>query len=266
MILPTMRFGDAAPATFQRGAGAERAEPKAKGFREELAAEEEGEGIEEPAVEVQPPEVVLWIAPVPEEPEIEENKTSTVEPTSTSPSPSTSTSTSTSTIKPVLPTPLEQAIHDLLDQLLPVRAPKEEKPAPEIADEIPPPPPAVVPTKEAPREEPKTPAPVAARPIEAPPEPQGPPSHLRLVVGDEADRVVIAVRVRGEAVSVSMHTTDDATAAALARNAPVLADAMRTRGVALAELATSTAGDRERRPPPRRERREVEEEVPDFEL
>ena len=43
--------------------------------------------------------------------------------------------------------------------------------------------------------------------------------HAHIVLGDDGDRVVMTVAVRGSAVNVTLKTADDHTAAALARNA-----------------------------------------------
>ena len=182
---------------------------------------------------------------------------------------------------PPPPTPLEQAIHDLLSQLLPAARPVEPEPEPEpdllIPDSF-----AAVVTTATPSAPaaPDEPAPLSpSAPVEraadpTPPESLAPPSHLRLVLGDDpADRVVIAVRLRGEQVSVSLQTSDDSTAAALARNAPVLAESLRVRGVELADLqssSSSTLPDRERRAPRRDDREPApttrNDDDPDFEL
>jgi len=102
-------------------------------------------------------------------------------------------------------TPLEQAIHDLLS-----RAPSE---------------PARVDAPAA-----------AAGPAEPTVQPELPaPSHLHLVMGEGDDRMVLTVAVRGSDVHVAMRG-DDHIAAGLARNAAFLDDALRGRGMALAEL------------------------------
>ncbi len=85
------------------------------------------------------------------------------------------------------------------------------------------------------------------------------PNHVHLVVGDDAQRVVITVAVRGNDVNVAMRATDDHTAAALARNAGSLDDAMRTRGLQLADFTadrdpTDRSGDPRAAPDRRRAR------------
>jgi hypothetical protein len=75
----------------------------------------------------------------------------------------------------------------------------------------------------------------AAAPI-APPEPPANPSHVHLVLDDGPDRVVVTVAVRGSDVRVALRASDDATTAALARNAASLDHAMRSRGLALGKL------------------------------
>lgn len=142
-------------------------------------------------------------------------------------------------------TPLEQAVHDLLANL--------DKP--DEGDE---------PTLDAPFgllpevkllsiEYPDAPAPVA--PIAEPelPTTQANPSHVHLVIDDGAERVVVTVAVRGSEVNVALRGQDDATTAALARNAGSLDHMMRARGLDLASLMTQRDPDSRR---PDREHRE----------
>jgi hypothetical protein len=137
-------------------------------------------------------------------------------------------------VKPELPpeppmTPLEQAVHDLLSELADKKAPASDAMtgatfqlapastviAPDIA-------PDVQPT-----------APVAPAP---PPAELVSQNHAHLVFDDPNGRVVMTVAVRGSEVNVSVRATDDSTAAALARNAASLDDAMRGRGLQLAQF------------------------------
>jgi hypothetical protein len=62
------------------------------------------------------------------------------------------------------------------------------------------------------------------------------PSHVHLVIDDGPERVVATVALRGGEVHVALRATDDATAAALARNAASLDHAMHGRGLQLGEL------------------------------
>lgn len=140
-------------------------------------------------------------------------------------------------VKPELPpeppmTPLEQAVHDLLSELADKKtsasdatiamtgatfqlAPTSTIVAPDIA-------PDVQPT-----------APVAPAP---PPAELVSQNHAHLVFDDPNGRVVMTVAVRGSEVNVSVRSADDSTAAALARNAASLDDAMRGRGLQLAQF------------------------------
>jgi hypothetical protein len=70
------------------------------------------------------------------------------------------------------------------------------------------------------------------------PEPPSNPSHVHLVLDDGPERIVATVAVRGSEVHVALRATDDATAAALARNAASLDHAMRGRGLALQDLTS----------------------------
>jgi hypothetical protein len=86
------------------------------------------------------------------------------------------------------------------------------------------------------------------------------------VLDDGPDRVVVTVAVRGSDIRVALRASDDATTAALARNAGSLDHAMRARGLALGEL-TAEHEPRERQQPKDhqpRERREPDAEP--FEL
>ena len=74
------------------------------------------------------------------------------------------------------------------------------------------------------------------------------PSHVHLVIDDGAERVVITVAVRGSEVNVALRGQDDATTAALARNAGSLDHAMRARGLDLASLMTGRDPDSQQRP------------------
>jgi hypothetical protein len=86
----------------------------------------------------------------------------------------------------------------------------------------------------------------AASPVQLP-EPPADPSHVHLVIDDGPERVVATVAVRGSEVHVALRSSDDATAAALARNAASLDHAMRSRGLDLQDL-TAEREPRDRRP------------------
>jgi hypothetical protein len=95
------------------------------------------------------------------------------------------------------------------------------------------------------------PMPAAPRVPQPMPEPAANPSHVHLVMSDGANRVVMTVAVRGSEIRVAMRTPDEATAVELARNAGLLDDAMRGRGLQLAEVTTHHEESDER---PRKER------------
>lgn len=137
------------------------------------------------------------------------------------------------------PTPLEQAVIDLLDR---------REPAPELA---------------APRPEARDHAPriVAASPVSEPralPEQAAPTSHVNLVLDDGDRRVVVTVAVRGTDVNVALRGGDDATAAALARNAALLDHALHARGLSLAEFTAGREREPEHHDRPQKQREETQ--------
>jgi len=79
-------------------------------------------------------------------------------------------------------------------------------------------------------------SPTHATTLAQPPEPAANPSHVHLVLDDGPERVVVTVAMRGTDVHVTMRGSDDATTAALARNAASLDHAMRARGLARGEF------------------------------
>ncbi len=170
---------------------------------------------------------------------------------------------------PELPpmTPLERAVHDLIDQL---RDTGEDEPraTPEpVAIEAPaaPPAPALAPVENH-RQAAHAPPVVAVRELDAEDAQPLNPSHVHLVI-DEAERIVVTVAVRGDNVLAHVRGGDDATMAMLARNAATLDNMMRARGLQLTDFQASRDGssDTEREPPePRREKREAEQ--PKFSL
>jgi len=134
---------------------------------------------------------------------------------------------------PPVRTPLEQAVHDLLSQIDDdtKHAPPSSEAAAQAAAES-----RLAQT--APAAPIVAPAPVHAAAPAAPiaqPEPQAMQSahHAHIVLGDDANRVVMTVAVRGANVNVTLKTADEHTAAALARNAGSLDEAMRHRGLEL---------------------------------
>ncbi len=82
------------------------------------------------------------------------------------------------------------------------------------------------------------------------------PSHVHLVIDDGAERVVVTVAVRGNEVNVALRGQDDATTAALARNAGSLDHAMRARGLDLASLMTGRDPDSQHQRPDREQPRD----------
>jgi hypothetical protein len=139
------------------------------------------------------------------------------------------------------PTPLEQAVLDMLE--------RREPPA-----EIAPPKPEV--QNHAPRI-------VTAAPVTEPralPEQASPTSHVNLVLDDGDRRLVVTVAVRGDNVNVALRGNDDATAAALARNAATLDHALHTRGLSLAEFSTGRDPERHHERP-RQERTETHDKT-----
>ncbi len=101
-------------------------------------------------------------------------------------------------------------------------------------------------------------APAASSPLREPR--QAPeltnPSHVHLVLDDGAERVVVTVAVRGNEVNVALRGQDDATTAALARNAGSLDHAMRARGLDLASLMTGRDPDSQHQGPDREQPRD----------
>ena len=163
----------------------------------------------------------------------------------------------------VLPpmTPLEQAVHDLIDQLRDGREESAEGSEPVTLDAAP-----VAPTMFAPIEDRDVAPPVPVAPLrELDTEQAQPlnPSHVHLVI-DEAERLVVTVAVRGDNVFAHVRGGDDATAAALARNAATLDTAMRARGLQLTDFQASRDGssDTEQDQP----QRERETKQPKFTL
>ena len=169
-------------------------------------------------------------------------------------------------------TPLEQAVHDLIDHLRDAdHAGGREDRSSSHADRALQ---AMISTPAT------TTAPVAlsanravapsvhAAPVREQAEQAAPsnPSHVHLVI-DDGERIVVTVAVRGDEVIARVRGGDDATAAAFARNAGVLDDAMRARGLHLADLQTGRDNADPRRPPREpRERPEDERAQPRFNL
>jgi hypothetical protein len=171
---------------------------------------------------------------------------------------------------PALPTltPLEAVVHDLIERAFADKPHRhsmlgaaEAAPSADAAALLP----AGVMTQVT------TAAPVAAAPAQAPAigEPlaieqlsaETAVQRLRMVVGEDANRIVVSVAVRGAVVDVSLRAHDDATAAALARNLGTLDHALRARGLELGDSPDhdSDSDDRSRREAPRRDRQSQED-------
>lgn len=149
-------------------------------------------------------------------------------------------------------TPLEQAVHDLIDRL---REGSDKASAHDAPTE-----PLLPGTTLASATIDDAPAkPVAARAEVREPTPaeqQVSTSHVHLVI-DDGERLVLTVAVRGSEVIAHVRGDNEATAAALARNAGVLDEALRARGLNLAELQTGRDhAEPERRPHQQPEPRE----------
>jgi hypothetical protein len=144
-------------------------------------------------------------------------------------------------------TPLEQAVHDVLSKL-----DHKEAAKPEVADvamQLAPPTMIVAPSSST---EIKNTAPIAPTPQ---PQELVSQNHAHLVIDDPNGRVVMTVAIRGSEVNVSVRASDDSTAAALARNAGSLEEAMRGRGLQLAQFDSQRDLTREQREKPMHERK-----------
>jgi hypothetical protein len=164
----------------------------------------------------------------------------------------------------VLPpmSPLEQAVHDLIDQLRDRHDDPEPGPEAVTADVVPVAPPVFAPVEDR---DVAAPVPVAAV-LEADAELAQPlnPSHVHLVI-DEAERLVVTVAVRGDSVIAHIRGGDDATAASLARNAATLDTAMRARGLQLTDFQASRDGSSDtHKDEPQRERQPDQTKQPKF--
>jgi hypothetical protein len=147
-------------------------------------------------------------------------------------------------------TPLEQAVHDMLSEL----SDHKDAPKPDVtmAQALQLAPATTIAPAEGPTE-PKQAAPVA------PQQPQELVSqnHAHLVFDDPNGRIVMTVAVRGSEVNVTMRASDDSTAAAMARNAGSLEEAMRGRGLQLAQFDAQRDLPREQREKPMYEKSTV---------
>ena len=144
-------------------------------------------------------------------------------------------------------TPLEQAVQDLILDL----SDRDEP----IAVEAQAPTSVIVPdVKLLAVEHADAPAPVALVKDPQPLPEQTNPSHVHLVIDDGAERLVVTVAVRGSEVNVALRGQDDATTAALARNAGSLDHAMRARGLDLAGLMTGRDPESQKQRPDREHR------------
>jgi len=171
-------------------------------------------------------------------------------------------------------TPLEEAVHALLariasDDHAPARIASDDHApatrattvatpsltapvAPQVRDAVPRPQPARDPAPAGPPE--------LHRPDDAPL-----PSHVRLVLEDAGERVVVTVAVRGAEVNVALRASDDHLAASLARNAASLDHALRARGLELDHLSSEREPPGRERPPQPDRHRDDDDTEP-FEL
>jgi Flagellar hook-length control protein FliK len=147
-------------------------------------------------------------------------------------------------------TPLEQAVHDMLTEL----SDHKDAPTPDVAmaQQL-----QLAPTTTtsiaSPPTEIKQAAPVAAQQ----PQELVSQNHAHLVFDDPNGRIVMTVAVRGSEVNVTMRASDDSTTAALARNAGSLEEAMRGRGLQLAQFDAQRDLSREQREKPMYEKSTV---------
>ncbi len=158
-------------------------------------------------------------------------------------------------------TPLEQAVHDMLSDLA-----EKKQAAPDAAT-------AMQGVSMVPQQTSLAPIDVAleiqhAAPIMAQqPQELVSQNHAHLVFDDPNGRVVMTVAVRGNDVNVTMRASDDSTAAALARNAGSLDEAMRGRGLSLAQFDSQRDLAREQnRDKPAYEQRDKQSKQPAFTL
>jgi hypothetical protein len=152
-------------------------------------------------------------------------------------------------------TPLEQAVHDLLSQL---GSGKHDQPSHDddaageqaSAQKLS----ATAQTAAPAKSESFAPAAPAAPVAEPDAQQLQSAHHAHIVIGDDADRIVMTVAVRGSAVNVTVKTADDHTAAAIARNVGTLDDAIRNRGLELDQFETPRESPRERQQYEQRQR------------
>ncbi len=126
-------------------------------------------------------------------------------------------------------TPLEQAVHDMLTE---VAERKQTGPDPTTAMQSV----SLVPQQTINSLETALEVQHAAPIAQPPPQELVSQNHAHLVIDDPNGRVVMTVAIRGNDVNVTMRASDDSTAAALARNAGSLEEAMRGRGLSLAQF------------------------------
>ncbi|HEY0251399.1 MAG TPA: flagellar hook-length control protein FliK [Kofleriaceae bacterium] len=124
-------------------------------------------------------------------------------------------------------TPLEQAVMELLSEKKDAKESDSEAAPVQVSV------PVALHLPDAPSVEPAAPV---ARVHEQPQELVS-QNHAHLVFDDPNGRIVMTVAVRGNEVNVTMRSNDDGTTNALARNAATLEDAMRTRGLQLADFS-----------------------------
>ncbi len=159
-------------------------------------------------------------------------------------------------------TPLEQAVHDMLSEVAERKQASGNGADPTTAMQSV----SLVPQQTINSLETALEAQHAA-PIAQPPQELVSQNHAHLVIDDPNGRVVMTVAIRGNDVNVTMRASDDATAAALARNAGSLEDAMRGRGLSLAQFESQRDLAREQNSDkPRYQQREKQPNTPAFTL
>jgi len=134
-------------------------------------------------------------------------------------------------------TPLEQAVHDLIDQLRDGHDDAGSHGGEAVAHQ----PTPLAQVSLAPLEDRETTATEPVVPVREPTTEQAAamnPSHVHLVI-DDGERIVVTVAVRGDNVIAHVRGGDESTASALARNAGSLENAMRARGLQLTDFQTS---------------------------
>ncbi len=149
--------------------------------------------------------------------------------------------------EPVLPpmTPLEQAIHDLIEQ---ISTEPDDESREDSSSEVP-----VAMGEQLPRavHATSTGRPVALVAVREPAplsEPAANPSHMHFVIDDGSERITVTIAVRGTDVNVAFRGGEEGTASAIARNAASLDHAMRARSLDLTSFTAEHDLGHDRQP------------------